>query len=130
MKKNRTLIAVGALLCLVVLFIGLYTMTRPETVAGSKTITVEVVHKDGSGKTMTYQTDEAYLGDVLLQDGLVVGEQGPYGLYIQAVDGETADYSVDKAYWALFEGEDYATQGADQTVIEDGDSFRLVYTIG
>ena len=130
MKKNRTLIAVGALLCLVILFIGLYTMTRPETVAGSKTITVEVVHKDGSGKTMTYQTDEAYLGDVLLQDGLVVGEQGPYGLYIQAVDGETADYSVDKAYWALFEGEDYATQGADQTVIEDGDSFRLVYTIG
>ena len=130
MKKNRTLIAVGVLLCLVVLFIGLYAMTRPEAVAGSKTITVEVVHKDGSGKTMTYQTDEAYLGDVLLQDGLVVGEQGPYGLYIQAVDGETADYSVDKAYWALFEGEDYATQGADQTVIEDGDSFRLVYTIG
>ena len=60
----------------------------------------------------------------------MVGEQGPYGLYIQTVDGETADYSVDKAYWALFEGEDYATQGADQTVIEDGDSFRLVYTIG
>ena len=98
--------------------------------AGGKTVAVEVVHGDGSTKTETYATDYEYLGELLLENGLIEGEDGPYGLYIKTVDGETADYSVDKAYWALFEGEDYATQGIDLTVIEDGDTFRLVYTIG
>ena len=51
-------------------------------------------------------------------------------LYITEVDGEVADYSKDKAYWALFEGEDYAMQGIDQTVFEDGDIFKLVYSRG
>ena len=131
MKKiSRAILAFGALLCVAALFLGLYTLSRPQTVPGVKTITVEVVHKDTSSRSFTFWTDEEYLGPALIDEGLVLGEQGPYGLYIQWVDGETADYNVDQSYWALFEGEEYATQSADQTVIEDGDHFRLVYTIG
>ena len=130
MKNKKPLFALVGLVCVMALLFGLYTMTRPETVAGGKTVAVEVVHGDGSTKTETYATDYEYLGELLLENGLIEGEEGPYGLYIKTVDGETADYSVDKAYWALFEGEDYATQGIDLTVIEDGDTFRLVYTIG
>ena len=100
------------------------------TTAGSKTITVEVVHKNASTKTFTYQTDEEYLGAVLLEESLVKGSMGEYGLYITEVDGEVADYAVDKSYWALYEGEEYAMQGADTTPIADGDNFSLVYTIG
>ena len=70
------------------------------------------------------------LGTVLLNEGLVKGDLGQYGLYISEVDGEVADYSVDKGYWALFEGDEYAMQGADTTPIHDGDRFRLAYTIG
>ena len=130
MKRREQRLALGVLMCLIAVFLGLYSQTRPEAVQGSKTVTVEVVHSDGSTKTMTYHTDEAYLGDVLLADGLIEGEEGPYGLYIKTVDGEQADYDTDKAYWSLYKGEDYATQGADQTVIEDGDHFRLEYTRG
>lgn len=132
MKKNfRAILAFGALLCVMALFFGAYTLTRPEPVSGGKDVTIEVVHKDGSSKSFTvYDSQEEYLGEVLYFLELVEGEQGPYGLYIKTVDGETADYEVDQSYWALFEGEDYATQSADQTVIEDGDHFRLVYTIG
>ena len=131
MKKiSRAILALGALLCVAALFFGLYTLSRPQTVPGVKTITVEVVHKDTSSRSFTFWTDEEYLGAALMDEGLVLGEPGPYGLYIQWVDGESADYDVDKSYWALFEGEEYATQSADQTVIEDGDHFRLVYTIG
>lgn len=129
-KKSHVLLSLGALVCVMALFLGLYTVTRPDTTAGQKTISVEVIHKDAIAKTFTYDTDEEYLGAVLLQEGLVEGEEGPYGLYIKRVDGEIADYDVDKSYWALYEGEEYATQSADQTVIEDGDHFRLVYTIG
>jgi len=129
MKKNKFL-PLAALLCVAALFLGLYLVTRPEPAVGSKTITVEVVHSDETAKTFTYHSDEEYLGDVLLSEGLVEGEEGPYGLYIRSVDGERADFALDGAYWALFEGEDYATLGIDQTVMEDGDCFRLVYTIG
>lgn len=130
MKRREQRLALGVLMCLMAVFLGLYSQTRPEAVQGSKTVTVEVVHSDGTTKVMTYHTDEEYLGDVLLEEGLAEGEQGPYGLYIQSVDGEEASYERDKAYWSLYEGEDYATQGADQTVIEDGDCFRLEYTRG
>ena len=129
-QKKKLALAAVALAALVALFVGVYAFTRPDTSAGSKAITVEVVHKDSSSKTFTYRTDEEYLGTVLLNEGLVKGDVGQYGLYITEVDGEVADYSVDKGYWALFEGEEYAMQGADTTPIADGDSFSLVYTIG
>ena len=129
-QKKKLILATVALAALVALFAGIYAFTRPDTSAGSKTITVEVVHKDSSSKTFTYRTDEEYLGTVLLNEGLVKGDLGQYGLYISEVDGEVADYSVDKGYWALFEGDEYAMQGADTTPISDGDAFSLVYTIG
>ena len=130
MKNKKLLIAVLALIVVMGAMFGLYAATRPETAAGAKTITVTVVHGDGSSKDFTYNTDEEYLGPVLLAEGLVVGEMGPYGLMISAVDGEEAVWEANNAYWALFVGEEYATSGADTTPVYDGSTFRLEYTIG
>lgn len=130
MKNKKLVIAVVALFALVGLLLGVYFGTRPATTQGAKEITVTVVHADGSEKSFTYRTDEEFLGPVILSEGLVVGEQGPYGLMISAVDGEAAVYETDGAYWALFVGEEYAMSGADTTPIADGDTFKLVYTIG
>ena len=91
---------------------------------------MEVVHGDGGSKTFEYRTDEEYLGAVLLAEGLLVGEDGPYGLYILEVDGERAVYEENGAYWSLEVNGEYAMQGADQTPVNDGDAFRLVYTLG
>jgi hypothetical protein len=71
-----------------------------------------------------------YLSQVLLEEKLIQGEEGPYGLMISEVDGETADWNVDQGYWALYIGEDYATTGADGIVLTDGGEYSLVYTIG
>ena len=131
MKKNKTLTAaVLAVVVVAAAMAGLYGATRPDTQTGSKTITVEVVHKDERAKEFTYQTDGEYLGEVLLSEGLIQGEEGPYGLYITTVDGENAIYEVDQSYWAFYQGEEYAVQGVDQTPIADGDEFSFVYTIG
>ena len=130
--KNRKLIviAVALVVCIAVL-LGVYAATRPETVEGSKTITVTVVHKDGTEKEFTCHTDEEYLGAVLVAEGIVVGEQGDYGLYFNTADGETADYNVDGGWWQIFVGEESATTGADGTTpVYDGSTFKLVYTIG
>ena len=130
MKNKKLVIAVVALAALAGLLLGVYFGTRPATTQGAKEITVTVVHADGSEKIFTYRTDEEFLGPVILSEGLVVGEQGPYGLMISAVDGEAAVYETDGAYWALFVGEEYAMSGADTTPIADGDHYKLVYTIG
>ena len=130
MKNKKMVFAVLALVLVIAALLGVYFSTRPETSQGAKTISVTVVHKDGSEKTVEYHTDEEFLGPVLLSEGLVVGEEGPYGLMISAVDGETADWNVDQSYWALFIGEEYAMTGADTTPVNDGDVFKLVYTIG
>ena len=46
------------------------------------------------------------------------------------MDGETADYDTDGAYWAFYQGGEYASLSVDQTPIQDGDAFSLVYTVG
>lgn len=130
MKNKKLVLIAVAVVAVIAILLGIYMVSRPETAAGAKEITVTVVHKDGTSKDFVYNTDEEYLGPVLLTEGLVEGEEGPYGLSISAVDGETADWNVDQSYWALFIGEEYATTGADATPVYDGSVFKLVYTIG
>lgn len=101
---------------------------KPEPNEGEATFTVIVVHKDGTQKEFQYTTTEAYVGPVLVADGLIEGNDGPYGLEISKVDGEQAIYETDSAYWAVFEGEEYAMQGIDTTPVVDGGVYKLVYT--
>ena len=130
MKNRKLLLGAVGLLVLIAVLAGVYFAARPATQTGAKTIAVTVVHSDGSEKRFTCHTDEEYLGPVLLAEGLAEGEQGPYGLTIYMVDGEKADWNENQSYWALYVGEEYATTGADSTPVTDGDSFKLVYTIG
>ena len=129
--KNRKMWA--GLLVLVILLgamLGLWLGTRPEAAEGNKSITVTVVHGDGSEKEFVYGTDEEYLGTLLLEEGLIQGESGAYGLMISTVDGETASWEENHSYWALYEGDNYATTGVDGVVLTDGGEYSLVYTIG
>lgn len=130
MKNKKVLIGVIALVLAVCLMGGLWLNGREATVAGGKEITVTVVHKDATEKVFEYSTDAEYLGEILLEEGLVEGENSEYGLMINTVDGETADWSVDQSYWALYIGAEYATTGADSIVLTDGGEYSLVYTIG
>ena len=130
MKNKKLLLAIVAFAAAIAIFAGVYMTTRPAVSEGSKAITVEVVHKDATSKTFEYQTDEEYLGALLLAEGLIEGEEGQYGLYVTKVDGEEAIYEVDNSYWAFYQNGEYAQQSVDTTPITDGDSYSLVYTIG
>ena len=104
--------------------------TTEEPTAEKKVFTVVVVHADGTSEEFTYETDEEFVGPVLEADGLIKGNEGPYGMEITEVDGEKAVYAENKAYWAVYEGEEYAMQGIDTTPAVDGGIYKLVYTIG
>jgi hypothetical protein len=129
MSNKKIWIAVIALVAVVALMAGIWFATRPQAVEGAKTITVAVVHSDGNEKVFTYHTDAEYLGEVLYAEGLIKAEGVDEGMF-NIVDGEKADWNENKSYWSLYQGEEYAMQGVDTTPIKDGDSFKLVYTLG
>lgn len=130
MQNKKLVTALIALVACIAMMMGVWMTNRPETTAGSKAYTVTVVHSDGSEKVFEYTTDAEYLGDALLAEGLIAGEEGPYGLTLITVDGENAVWETHNAYWALFIGEEYATTGVSDTPVNDGDSFTLAYTNG
>lgn len=130
MKNKKLVLAVLAVVVVAALMAGVYFATRPATSQGAKTFTVTVVHANGNAKEFTYHTDEEFLGAVLSEEGLINGVDGPYGLMFDTVDGEKAVWEENSAYWALYVGEEYATLGIDSTPVNDGDTFKLVYTIG
>lgn len=100
-----------------------------EATGEAVTFTLTVVGPDGAATEHEITSDAANLGDALLAEGIVEGEDGDYGLYITTVDGITADYDADGAYWSLYIGEEYAMTGASDTPIADGDAFKLVYEV-
>ena len=125
MKGNKkTGFALAALVVAAALMLGLWYVTRPQVQEGDKTIVVQVVHGDASQKEFTYRTGAAYLGEVLLAERLVEGEQSAYGLFITAVDGETAQDSL-RQWWCVTKGGERVDTGADTTPIADGDHFEL-----
>ena len=128
MKNKKLVIAAAALVLVVALMAGIWFATRPETEAGSKGYTVAVVHKDGAEKIFEYRTDAEYLAEALLEEGLVSGEDGPYGLTVITVDGEAAVWDTDNAYWAIWIGEEMATTGVSEIPVYDGSTFKLEYT--
>lgn len=127
MQNKKLVISVIALALVIALFAGIYFATRPAAQQGAKTITVIVVHKDKTEKTFTYHTDEEYLDQVLLTEGLIEGYESQYGLVVEKVDGEAAIWETDNAYWSLYIGEEYASTGISETPVYDGSTFKLVY---
>ena len=129
MKNKKLIIAAIAVVAVIAIMVGVYFATRPQTSQGSKTFTVTVVHGDGSSKNFTISTDEEFLAPALKAEGILPADEGSDGMYF-TVDGEKADYSVNQSYWGLFIGEEYAMTGMNDIPVNDGDSFKLVYTIG
>lgn len=130
-KQTKRLCFAAVFACVLALALfSIWRFTRPEPVAGGKTVTVEVTHSDGAQAEFTYQTDLEYLGELLEQEDLISGSESAYGLFVDTVDGETADYAADGGWWRLTcNGEDAET-GADSVVLRDGDVYGWFYTTG
>ena len=91
----------------------------------SKSFTFEVVDKDGNTETFSITTDKTTVGEALLEEGLIAGENGQYGLYVTEVNGIVADYNVDGTYWAFYVDGAYASSGVDTTDIVDGSTYSF-----
>ncbi len=92
---------------------------------GEKSFSFTVTDIDGNSTEFLVLTDEATVGEALLEAKLIEGEEGQYGLYVKKVNGITADYDVDGTYWAFYIDGEYAMTGVDMTDIVEGASYSF-----
>ena len=130
-NNKKILIGIVVLVAVLGLFFGMYTMFKPQAQSGAKAITIEVVDDTGASTVYDVATDAEYLSQAFEDaEGLeVLGEESQYGLTITTVNGLTADFNVDSAYWSIIVNGEYGQYGADAQVVADGDAFQLVYTV-
>ncbi len=133
--STKLLSTVFALLLICSLAVGITackdasSTTKDGTQAAKQVkFTFTVVHKDGTEKSFEITTDKTNVGDALVAEGLISGDEEDYGLYVKVVDGETADYSVDASYWAFYIGDEEALTGVDSTPVTDGGTYSFRYT--
>ena len=110
-SSKKILIGIIVLILLAAGMFFLWKSSQAAPSEGGKAITVTVIHSGGDEAEFSYQTDLTYLGELLQSEGLISGEEGPYGLFVDTVDGETVSGSD---WWSL------ACNGeAAQTGVED-----------
>lgn len=142
--KNNAIIkkALSLILCMVLIAaVALFaTACGGDDQTDTETPTVEKENVIGKGETMFYfvvvdsdkketsyqvYTDKKTVGEALLEHELIDGEDGPYGLYVKTVNGETVDFDKDGKYWAFYVNGEYATTGVEKTEIKDGDKYSF-----
>lgn len=88
----------------------------------------KVVDLDGSEKSFDIKTDAKTVGEALVNEKLISGTAGDYGLMVDTVNGIKYDYTADGAYWAFYVNGEMAMSGVDSTDIVDGSTYSFVAT--
>lgn len=129
MKNKKTFIAIVLLLVLVTVAAACWFAFGPKTVEGSKTVTVDVTHKDGQTNTFTLHTDAVYLSEAMKEQDLLDGTDGEFGMYVLTVDGETVDES-NQEWWGYTKAGEMVNYGVDTCPIMDGDHYEFTFHVG
>ena len=129
--KNKLFASVLCMVLIVAMALSMTACTNnndpavTEEIAVERSFTFEVVDKDGNTETFDITTDKGTVGEALLEEGLIAGEDGQYGLYVTEVNGIVADYNVDQTYWAFYVDGEYAMSGVDTTDVADGATYSF-----
>ncbi len=92
---------------------------------GERVFELTIVDKEGNTHLYEIHTDAEMVGQALMDLELIDGEEGPYGMYIKSVLGQTLDYDTDGMYWSFYVNGEYAMTGVDQTPVTEGESYQL-----
>lgn len=128
-QTKKTLFIALIALVVVALMAGAWFAFGPKGAAGEKALTVQVVYADGSADEFAFTTQAEFLRQALEEQELVQGEESQYGLFIQTVNGVTADDSQQQ-WWCITKGGEELMTGADSTPVADGDQFELTLKTG
>ena len=101
------------------------TLPITEVGEGASNFELTIVDKDGVTHLYRVHTNVGMMGEALTEVGLIDGEQGPYGLYIKSVLGQTLDFETDGMYWSFYVNGEYAQTGVDQIPVEHEAHYML-----
>ena len=90
-----------------------------------------VTGADGESQTFDLEvTDGEKLSDALAEAGIISEEEAAAG-FVTTVNGETADWDKDSAWWCLTDASGEMTSvGVGDIELHDGDSYAFTYTKG
>lgn len=107
--------------------------SEAASVASAAQATVEftITAADGSVSSVLLNvTDGEKLSNALAEAGIISQEEADAG-FVTTVNGETADYNKDKAWWCLTDAAgEMTTVGVADIELHDGDSYAFTYTKG
>ncbi len=131
MKNLKAFMKIFVLVLLIaVAALCLFSCEKDTVDQGTEiTITVAVTNKVGETTEQEITTTATNLADALTGAGIASGTKDQYGLYITAVNGETADYSVDQSFWSITKNGEALFTGASSTKIANGEHYELTYTV-
>lgn len=128
--KNKKIWGAGLLVVLIAAFAIVYGVFREKPVEGSKEITIEVVNQAEESEVYELKTDAKFLRQAMEEaEGLEFsGQESEYGMMVEVVNGESAVYDKDGAFWSFMVNGELCNNGIDTQPVEDGDEFQIVYT--
>lgn len=133
MKHNTMKRLLSVVLCVVLvaaLALNFAGCSSTKKSSGEKAFTLVVTDLEGNDKTFDITTTKATVGEALLDEGLIAGDDSEFGLMVNTVDGVTADWNADQTYWAFYIDGEYAATGVSLTDITDGATYSFVLTKG
>lgn len=103
--------------------------TSDDVAANLKEVIIEVIDSKGESKKYQLNTDAETLREAMDEaEGLEYsGTEGQYGIMVDTVNGETADFAKDGAYWSFYVNGEYCMSGIDTQAVNDGDKFQIKY---
>ena len=95
------------------------------------TVEFTITAADGSVSSVLLNvTDGEKLSTALAEAGIISQEEAEAG-FVTTVNGETADYDKDQAWWCLTDAAgEMTTVGVADIELHDGDSYAFTYTKG
>ena len=97
---------------------------KQEIGKGAKTFTMTVTDAEKKEYELVIHTDKKTVGEALSEYELADISDG----FLTAILGMEASWEKDQAYWAFYINGDFAMTGVNDTDIEDGGKYALVYT--
>lgn len=130
MKTTKKLLSLVLIFALLLCTALTGCNAKPAGTGEEVSFTLLVVDKDGNETKFEITTDKATVGEALLEEKLIDGEQGDYGLYIKTVNGIVADYDVDGTYWGIYVNGEAAVTGVDAIEVTEGATYTLKVETG
>lgn len=131
MKMASMKKCLSILLCMVLVaamalcMVGCGGLNPSEETVAEVSFTFVAVDLDGNETNFELSTNKSTVGEALQEEGLIAGEMGDYGLYVNTVNGITLDWDKDQKYWAFYVDGEYALSGVDSIEVSAGSVYTF-----